>query len=74
MSHRDSRSRSRSPDDDERVYRPRTKEPDSAPKVFVGNLAYDTQEDDFRAHFEQYGKIVQVLVSPVATTRSSSKS
>eukprot|EP00878_Enallax_costatus_P035727 GHUV01039936.1.p1 GENE.GHUV01039936.1~~GHUV01039936.1.p1 ORF type:complete len:208 (-),score=38.64 GHUV01039936.1:220-843(-) len=68
MSYRDgsySRSRSRSPrgsEREEREFRPRTKELDSAPKVFVGNLAHDTEESEFRAHFEPCGKIVEVLM------------
>lgn len=66
MSYRDvsySRSRSRSPRGSDREFRPRTKELDSAPKVFVGNLSHDTEESEFRAHFDHCGKIVEILVS-----------
>lgn len=36
--------------------------PDAAPKIFVGNLHYDMTEEEFKAHFETCGKIVEVLV------------
>lgn len=31
-------------------------------KVFVGGLAWETQRDTMRRHFEQYGEIVEAVV------------
>ena len=40
-------------------------------KVFVGGLAWETQRDAMRRHFEQYGEIIEaVVITDKATGRS----
>lgn len=40
-------------------------------KVFVGGLAWETQKETLREHFEQYGEILEaVIISDKLTGRS----
>jgi len=40
-----------------------SKEPEQLRKLFIGGLSFETTEDSLRAHFEQWGKLTDCVVS-----------
>lgn len=46
-------------------------EPESLRKVFIGGLNYNTTDDGLREYFEQWGKLVDVVVMKDPKTRKS---
>jgi len=46
-------------------------EPESTRKLFLGGLDYSTTEDGLRAHFDKYGKLVDVVVMRFPDTKRS---
>lgn len=40
-------------------------------QVFIGNLAYQTTEDDLREHFSQFGEVEQVKIPTDRETKRS---
>ena len=51
--------------------KPRTPPTDGSSEIYVGNLNYDTTDDDLRAAFEKYGKVNSARI---ITNRLSGKS
>ena len=46
-------------------------EPEQLRKLFVRNINFSTNEDKLKSHFEQYGKVTEVMIMKEAKTQRS---